>query len=64
MDFIKTEIEGVYVIKPKVIEDSRGYFFEAFSEREFCENVREVRFVQENESLSKKNVIRGLHFQK
>ena len=64
MDFIKTEIEGVYVIKPKVIEDSRGYFFEAFSEREFCEKVHEVKFVQENESLSKKNVIRGLHFQK
>ena len=64
MDFIKTEIDGVYIIKPKVIEDSRGYFFEAFSEKEFCENVREIKFVQENESLSKKNVIRGLHFQK
>ena len=64
MDFIKTDIDGVYILKPKVIEDSRGYFFEAFSEKEFCKNVREVKFVQENESLSKKNVIRGLHFQK
>ena len=64
MDFIKTDIDGIVIIRPRVIEDSRGYFFEAFSEREFCENVCEVKFVQENESLSKKNVIRGLHFQK
>ena len=64
MDFIKTDIDGVVIIKPKLLEDSRGYFFEAFSEREFCENVRKVKFVQENESLSKHNVVRGLHFQK
>lgn len=64
MDFIKTDIDGVFIIKPKVFEDNRGYFFEAFSEKEFFEKVREIKFVQENESLSKKNVIRGLHFQK
>lgn len=64
MDFIKTDINGVFIIKPKVFEDNRGYFFEAFSEKEFFEKVREIKFVQENESLSKKNVIRGLHFQK
>lgn len=64
MDFIKTDIDGVYIIKPRVIEDSRGYFFEAFSEREFRENVHDIKFVQENESLSKRNVVRGLHFQR
>lgn len=64
MDFIKTDIDGVFIIKPKVFEDNRGYFFEAFSEKEFFEKVRKIKFVQENESLSKKNVIRGLHFQK
>ncbi len=64
MDFIKTDIDGVFIIKPKVFEDNRGYFFEAFSEKEFFEKIREIKFVQENESLSKKNVIRGLHFQK
>jgi dTDP-4-dehydrorhamnose 3,5-epimerase len=64
MDFIKTDIDEVIIIKPKVFGDSRGYFFESFSEREFSAGVREIKFVQDNESLSKGNVIRGLHFQK
>jgi dTDP-4-dehydrorhamnose 3,5-epimerase len=64
MDFIKTDIDEVIIIKPKVFGDSRGYFFESFSEREFSAGVREIKFVQDNESLSKGDVIRGLHFQK
>ncbi len=64
MQIIKTEIEGVVVIEPKVFGDHRGYFFESFSERDFAAHVREVRFVQDNESKSCYGVLRGLHFQK
>ena len=64
MEYIKTSIDDVLLIKPKVFGDNRGYFFESFSEREFCNNVKEVRFVQDNESFSTRNVIRGLHYQK
>ena len=64
MEYIKTSIDDVLIIKPKVFGDNRGYFFESFSEREFCNNVKEVRFVQDNESFSTRNVIRGLHYQK
>lgn len=65
MNFIKTDIEGVVIVEPKVFGDRRGYFFESFRIDEFEANVGHVDFVQENESLSaKKNVIRGLHFQK
>ena len=64
MEIIKTDIDDVVIIKPKVFGDSRGYFFESFSEKEFFKGVREIRFVQDNESMSKGNVIRGLHFQK
>ena len=64
MDIIKTSIEDVVIIEPKVFSDNRGYFFESFSEREFCEKVRNVRFVQDNESKSSYGVVRGLHFQK
>lgn len=64
MNFIKTEIEGVYIIEPKVFGDARGYFFEAFSQREFNENVCETVFVQDNQSKSRYGVLRGLHFQK
>ena len=64
MKLIKTHIEGVTVIEPKVFSDSRGCFFESFSERDFAEEVRPVRFVQDNESRSVYGVIRGLHFQK
>lgn len=64
MKVIKTDIEGVVIIEPRVFGDHRGYFFESFSEREFSENVREVKFVQDNESKSGYGVLRGLHFQK
>lgn len=63
MKLIKTHIEGVTVIEPKVFSDSRGCFFESFSERDFAEAVGPVRFVQDNESRSVYGVIRGLHFQ-
>lgn len=64
MKLIKTHIEGVTVIEPKVFSDSRGCFFESFSERDFAEAVGPLRFVQDNESRSVYGVIRGLHFQK
>ena len=64
MKTIKTEIEGVVIIEPTVFGDSRGYFFESWSQREFDEKVRPVRFVQDNESKSCYGVLRGLHFQK
>lgn len=64
MEVIKTAIEGVVIIEPRVFRDARGYFFESFSEREFCEKVRPVRFVQDNESMSAGGVMRGLHFQR
>lgn len=61
----KTDIKGVYVIEPKVFGDERGYFMEAFSEREFeMQTGAKVRFVQDNESRSRKGVLRGLHFQR
>lgn len=63
MQVIKTAIEGVVIIEPKVFKDSRGYFFESFSQREFEEKVRKINFVQDNESMSSYGVMRGLHFQ-
>ena len=64
MEVIKTDIDGVVIIEPKVFGDHRGYFFESFSQRDFDEQVREVKFVQDNESKSCYGVLRGLHFQK
>lgn len=64
MDIIETKIKEVLIVKPRIFYDKRGYFFESFSEREFCEKVRPVKFVQDNESMSSYGVIRGLHFQK
>ena len=64
MNVIKTEIDGVVIIEPKVFGDHRGYFFESFSERDFNAQVRDVKFVQDNESKSCYGVLRGLHFQK
>ena len=64
MEIIKTEIDGVVIIEPKVFGDHRGYFFESFSAKDFNAHVREVKFVQDNESKSCYGVIRGLHFQK
>ena len=63
MEVIKTAIDGVVIIEPKVFKDARGYFFESFSQREFEEKVRKVNFVQDNESMSSYGVMRGLHFQ-
>lgn len=64
MNVIKTAIEGLLIIEPKVFHDTRGYFFESFSQREFEEKVRKINFVQDNESMSSYGVMRGLHFQR
>ena len=64
MEIIKTAIEGLLIIKPRVFEDARGYFFESFSQRDFEEKVGKVYFVQDNESMSSYGVMRGLHFQR
>lgn len=65
MEFKKTEIEGVWVIQPKVFNDARGYFFEAFKQEEFDKNIGyHVSFIQDNESKSDYGVLRGLHYQK
>lgn len=64
MKVIKTAIEDVVIIEPDVFGDARGYFFESYSQKKFNEQVREVEFVQDNESKSKYGVLRGLHFQK
>lgn len=64
MEVIKTDIEGVVIIKPRIFADSRGYFFESYSQRNFDKLVRPVNFVQDNESRSVAGVVRGLHYQK
>ena len=64
MKVIKTDIEDVVIIEPDVFGDARGYFFESYSQKKFDEQVRPVKFVQDNESKSKYGVLRGLHFQK
>ncbi len=64
MQFVKHEIEGVFEIFPRVFDDKRGYFFESFRDDLFKQNGITVDFVQDNESLSSKGVLRGLHFQK
>ena len=64
MNVIQTEIPGVVIIEPKIFGDSRGYFYESFSEREFVEKVCDTHFVQDNQSKSCYGVVRGLHFQK
>lgn len=64
MEVIKTAIEGLLIIEPKIFKDARGYFFEAFSQKVFDEKVMPIRFVQDNESMSSYGVIRGLHFQR
>lgn len=63
MEVIKTAIDGVVIIEPKVFKDARGYFFESYSQREFEEKVRKINLVQDNESMSSYGVMRGLHFQ-
>ncbi len=64
MNFIKTNIEGLIIIEPKVFGDDRGYFFESFNQKEFEDNIGKIDFVQDNESKSSYGVLRGLHFQK
>lgn len=64
MEFIKTEIAGVYIIEPQVFSDDRGYFMEAWKEEDFNAHIGAVKFIQDNESKSSYGVIRGLHYQK
>ena len=64
MNYIKTEIDGVFILEPKVFEDSRGYFFEAFKYSDFEKNIGKISFIQDNESKSSRGVLRGLHYQK
>lgn len=65
MEYIKTAIEGVYIIQPKVFNDQRGYFFESFRQSDFDANVGgHTDFIQDNESKSSYGVLRGLHYQK
>ena len=64
MEVIKTAIEGVLIIEPKVFGDARGYFLESFNAKEFAEKTGlNINFVQDNESMSSYGVMRGLHFQ-
>lgn len=61
----ETALKGCFIIEPKVFEDERGYFFESFNHKAFCDAIgQEVTFVQDNQSFSKRGVLRGLHFQK
>ena len=64
MEVIKTAIDGLFIIEPRIFKDARGYFFESFSQREFEEKVGPINFVQDNESMSQYGVMRGLHFQR
>lgn len=64
MKVIKTAIDGLVIIEPRMFKDTRGYFFESFSRREFEKQVRAINFVQDNESMSSYGVMRGLHFQR
>ena len=69
MNVIQTNIPGVLIIEPRVFKDSRGYFFESFSQREFDDKVtsilgHSIHFVQDNESMSSYGVMRGLHYQR
>ena len=64
MEVIKTALEGVVIIEPRIFKDARGYFFESFSQKEFNEKVMPIDFVQDNESMSSYGVMRGLHYQR
>ncbi|MBR5068878.1 MAG: dTDP-4-dehydrorhamnose 3,5-epimerase family protein, partial [Bacteroidales bacterium] len=69
MNIIETTIPGILIIEPRVFKDSRGYFFESYSQREFDERItailgHPIRFVQDNESMSSYGVMRGLHYQR
>lgn len=65
MEYLKTEIDGVYVLEPRVFRDARGYFFESWRQADFDQHIgRHVEFIQDNESKSSYGVLRGLHYQK
>ena len=64
MEVIRTDIDGVFIIEPRIFEDARGYFFESFSQREFDEKICPITFVQDNDSKSSYGVMRGMHFQR
>lgn len=64
MTFKETSIKGAYIIEPKVFNDVRGYFFEAWKQSEFNEKIGKIDFIQDNESKSSRGVLRGLHYQK
>ena len=64
MEYIETEIKGVYVIEPRMFNDARGYFMETWKQAEFEEYIGKVQFIQDNESKSSYGVLRGLHYQK
>lgn len=63
MIYTKTEIDGLWIIEPKVFSDSRGYFMESYKEQEFVQNIGNIHFIQDNESSSTQGVLRGLHYQ-
>jgi len=63
MEFVKTSLEGLKIIKPEIFRDGRGYFFESFNQEKFTGEGLDLKFLQDNESMSKKGVLRGLHFQ-
>lgn len=64
MDIVETNLKGCFVLKPKIIEDERGYFMESFNESAFSKAIqKEIHFVQDNQSFSSKGVLRGLHYQ-
>ena len=64
MEYQKTDIEGVFLLKPRVFGDARGYFVETWKQADFDEHVGKVTFIQDNESKSSRGVLRGLHYQK
>jgi dTDP-4-dehydrorhamnose 3,5-epimerase len=64
MEYTETAIKGVFIIEPRVFADARGYFMESWKEAEFKEHVGNVHFIQDNESMSSRGVLRGLHYQK
>ena len=64
MEYKQTDIKGVFIIEPRVFQDARGYFFEAWKNEEFQQKVGKIKFIQDNESKSSYGVLRGLHYQK
>jgi dTDP-4-dehydrorhamnose 3,5-epimerase len=64
MDIFETDLKGCFILKPKILQDERGYFMESFNEDTFCKVIKnDIHFVQDNQSFSSKGVLRGLHYQ-